>query len=54
MIFKSPIKKENKDSDSESNEDEYLDDVDDLAIANHNNKYFRKRMNSVRNDVITL
>ena len=54
MILKQPLKKEvNKGSDSESNEDEYLDDVDDLQIAN-NKRYFKKRMNSMRNEEITL
>ena len=54
MILKQPIKKATrKDSDTESNEDEYLDDVVDLAVS-HNKNYYRKRMNSVRNDVISL
>ena len=31
-----------------------MDDVDDLAVANMNKNYFKKRMNNMRNDVITL
>ena len=53
-IIISAAKINKNDSDSESNEDEYLDDVDDLSNVNSQKILFRKRMTKMKTDVFTL